>query len=246
VAAADDRGVVHVWRIDTGEELLRFVAEDLVGALAFSPDGKRLAGAVAASVLVWDVAALAGKYARKAGAPSPDRLEQLWSDLASRDGARAIAAVWELADAGDTAVGLLGKRIHPLVVDAPRIEQWIKELQDRRYATRARAQDELARLDEAARPWLEKHLENNPGVEMRRRLELLLQPLDGPLPSAEKMRLLRGVEVMQLVGSPEACRVLERLAEGDTRVWLTGHARAVLGRVRAGRGGSAVVTPGSR
>jgi WD40 repeat protein len=235
VAAAGHGGVLHVWRIDTGEELNQFAAGDLVGAIAFSPDGKRLACSVAASVLVWDVSANAGKYARRSDSLSPEKLEQLWSDLASRDGARAVRAVWELADAPGPAVSFLGKRLHPLKVEPSSIEQWIKDLQNVRYATRARAQHELAKLDEAARPWLEKHLENGPSVEMRRRLELLVQPLDGPLPGAEKMRLLRSVDVLQHIGSPEACQLLERLAGGDTRVWLTGHARTVLDRLRKAR-----------
>jgi WD40 repeat protein len=232
VAAADDGGVLRVWRIDTGEELNRFAAGDLVGSIAFSPDGKRLACSVAASVLMWDVSANARKYAKRSDALSPEKLEQLWSDLASRDGGRAVRAVWELVDAPVPAVSFLGKRLHPLMVEPNSIEEWIKDLQNARYATRARAQYELAKLDEAARPWLEKHLENGPSVEMRRRLELLLQPLDGPLPSSEKMRLLRSVDVLQHIGSPEACQLLERLAGGDTRVWLAGHARGVLGRVR--------------
>jgi WD40 repeat protein len=235
VAAAEDGGALHVWRIDTGEELSRFAAGGQVGALAFSPDGKRLACAVAASVLVLDVSANTGKYGKPAGPVTPEKLEQLWSDLASRDGARAARAVWEMADAPGPAVAFLAKRMYPLSLDPKRVEQWVKDLQDRRYAKRARAHDELAKLDEAARPWLEKNLENNPGVEMRRRLELLLQPLDGPLPGLEKMRLLRGVEVLEHVGSPESCRVLERLASGDAGAWLTGHARAVLERLRKHR-----------
>jgi WD40 repeat protein len=235
VAAAEDGGAVHVWRIDTGEELSRFAAGGRVGALAFSPDGKRLACAVAAAVLVLDMSANAGKYGQPATPPTPGQLEELWSDLAGRDGARAVRAVWQMADAPGPAVAFLARRMYPLSLDPQRVEQWVKDLQDPRYATRARAHDELARLDEAARPWLEKQLENNPGVEMRRRLELLLQPLDGPLPGSEKMRLLRGVEVLEHVGNAEACRVLERLAGGDAGVWLTGHARAVLERVRKHR-----------
>jgi hypothetical protein len=232
VAAAEDGGAVHVWRIDTGEVLNKFAAGGRVGALAFSTDGKRLACAVAGTVLVLDVSANAGKYNKPAAAPTSGQLEQLWSDLASRDGARAVRAVWAMADAAGPAVAFLARRMYPLSLDSRRVEQWVRDLQDPRYATRARAHDELSRLDEAARPWLEKNLENNPGVEMRRRLELLLQPLDGPLPGSEKMRLLRGVEVLEHVGNPEACRLLERLAGGDAGVWLTGHARAVLERLR--------------
>jgi hypothetical protein len=232
VAASDDGGLLHVWRIDTGEELSRFAAGDIVGAIAFSPDGKRLACSVAASVLLWDVSPNARKYAKRSASLSPEKLEQLWSDMASRDGGRAARAVWELVDAPGPAVDFLTKRLPPLMLDPKRVEQWIKDLQAVRYVTRARAQYELARLDEAARPWLEKHLEGGPSVEMRRRLELLLQPLDGPLPSSEKMRLLRSVEVLQHIGTEEAIRLLERLASGDAGVWLTGHAKATLERKR--------------
>jgi WD40 repeat protein len=54
---------IHIWDVPTGKQLLRLAGhEEMVGALAFSQDGRRLASASAdGTVLIWDVSALAGK-----------------------------------------------------------------------------------------------------------------------------------------------------------------------------------------
>jgi hypothetical protein len=233
LATAEDGGAVRVWRLDTGEELNQFTAGESVGAVAFSPDGKFLASAAGASVLLLDVSANARKYARPAVAVAAAKLEQLWADLGCRgDGERAARAVWGMVDAPGPSLHFLAKRLHPQALDAKQIEQWLKDLQADRYATRVRAHEELARLAESARPWLEKCLEGNPDVETRRRVDLLLHPLDEATPGPEKMRLLRALEVLECIGTPEACRLLEQLAGGDAAAWLTRHARACLDRVR--------------
>jgi WD40 repeat protein len=54
VASASRDGTVRLWQPATGKEIRRHVCPEMPGPIAYSPDGKRLACGVAASVLFWD------------------------------------------------------------------------------------------------------------------------------------------------------------------------------------------------
>jgi hypothetical protein len=69
-------------------------------------------------------------------------------------------------------------------------------------------------------------LENTPSLELRRRVEQLLEH---PM-SAEALRTLRALAVLELVGTPEARRLLQTLSEGVAGAWLTQEAKAVYDR----------------
>lgn len=54
--------------------------------------------------------------------------------------------------------------------------------------------------------------------------------LDGPADGG-RLRLLRAIEVLECAATPEARRVLKRLAGGEPRALLTREARAALERL---------------
>lgn len=89
-------------------------------------------------------------------------------------------------------------------------------------------------MGESAAGALRDELQKKPPVEVQRRIEALLGRLDGPGMSAEMRRGLRGVEVLEHIGSKEARQVLETLAHGAAGARLTREARAALERVAAG------------
>jgi hypothetical protein len=105
----------------------------------------------------------------------------------------------------------------------------MKELDDDQFETREQAAKELADLGEAAVPTLRKALENRPGLELRRRAESLLRQAEEW--SAERLRALRSVEVMERIGGSDAEALLKEWASGSFGAVLTREAKAGLERL---------------
>ncbi len=112
-----------------------------------------------------------------------------------------------------------------------RLARLLADLDGRKFVERERAVAELERLNFAAEPALRKALADKPSLEMRRRLEALLERLD-PARSPERMRELRAVEALESVGSASAKEVLRSLAGGAAKSRLTEEAKAALVRFR--------------
>jgi hypothetical protein len=100
-----------------------------------------------------------------------------------------------------------------------------------RFETREQASAELQRLGEQAEPALRKAMAAKPSLEASRRLRALLDRVERRTPSAEQLHALRAVEVLEHIGSPEAQRVLQTLAEGAPEAMLTREAKAALVRL---------------
>ena len=73
-------------------------------------------------------------------------------------------------------------------------------------------------------------LANQPSTEMRRQLEKLLDSLNLPSPAA--VAAVRGVEVLELLGTPQAAEVLRLLGGGAAGSFVTREARAALRRLK--------------
>src|SRR5262249_60689336 len=109
--------------------------------------------------------------------------------LAGADAARADWAVWELAARPEEAVPFLKAHLRPTpAADLRRIGQHIKALADDRFAARRAAEGELRKLGHLAEPALRKALEGGPLLEVRQRLQRLLEDLGGPVTSPQVLR----------------------------------------------------------
>lgn len=62
-------------------------------------------------------------------------------------------------------------------------------------------------------------------------IDELLDKLPGPVTSPDRLRILRGVEVLEAIGSPEARRALEALARAPSNAYLADDAKAALERL---------------
>jgi hypothetical protein len=97
------------------------------------------------------------------------------------------------------------------------------------FAERQKASDELEKLGEAVEPALKKALEGKPALEVRQRIDSLLEKLKGS--QAERRREVRAVDVLELVRTPEARQRLIELAKGRNEAGLTRAAAAALERL---------------
>jgi hypothetical protein len=110
----------------------------------------------------------------------------------------------------------------------------IADLDSDSFAKRESAERELAGVGELARPALERALKGRPSLEALRRVQGLLDRLR-QAPSGEQVRLLRSVELLEYLGTPEARSLLQALAGGAAEARLTQEARASLERLGRAR-----------
>jgi hypothetical protein len=176
--------------------------------------------------------------------PAPDQLEQpqrrklaakeldaMWADLAGDDVARGYrAARTLLADPVD-AVPFLELRLKPKLVDPKRIAKLLADLDSDRFEERTKATRELEALGESAEADLRQALAGRPSAEARRRLEGLVQKLDGARPSQERLRALRALKLLEHLASPEALKVLEELVKQEPKTWLAQEAKFAADRL---------------
>jgi dipeptidyl aminopeptidase/acylaminoacyl peptidase len=226
---------VRLWEVATGKERRVFAgSRGTVFTLAFSPNGQVLAsgGMADPTVLLWDVTGLRSEGRRAAARLRPGEAEALWANLASDDAAKAYHAVWALALSPAQAVPLLRDRLKPLPSAEPdRLARLVADLDNDRFAVREKASRELEQLAELAVPALRKVLDGQPSVEVRRRVEELLERFGTAVTSAERLRGLRGIEVLEQAGTSEARAVLEKLAGQAPESDLTREAKGALERL---------------
>jgi HEAT repeat protein len=110
------------------------------------------------------------------------------------------------------------------------LQMLIKDLDSDRFEVRDRALRRLQALGEVAQPALLQALANNPSHEARRRIKELLDTLHA-LPVGDSLAVIRAVEILESIDSPEARHVLQRLAEGAPAATVTRQAKAALGRL---------------
>jgi RNA polymerase sigma factor (sigma-70 family) len=226
-------GAIQLWELATGKEV-RWLAghQGSVSCLAFSVDGRRLAsGGWDTTVLTWDVLNPGGKLPA-AGKLTDKELEARWADLAGADPARGYRAIQALVAAPEQAVPFLREHLRPAVgPDPKRLTRLIADLDADTFTVREQATGELTRLGPLARPALREALAGQPSAEVRQRIERLLAR-SGKLPLADdELRLWRAIQVLELLGNPEAGKVLENLGQGAPEARPTEEARAALLRL---------------
>jgi WD40 repeat protein len=235
LAIALSDGTLHFWDTGSGKELLARSGLPLnCRLLLFAPDGKTLASAgPGTEVILWDVPGPAAEGRLAAKDVSADKLDELWKDLSGEDAARAWQAILTLETAPKEAVAFVQKNFKPgAALDDKGLAKLIGQLDAEQFQDREKATEELIRAGKPAEEAVKKALENKPSAEAKQRLEFILSKMAGKLgPEQDEIRVARGVEVLERIGTPEARKVLEELARGESKV--SAEARAAVERLKA-------------
>jgi hypothetical protein len=208
--------MIRILDVATGSEQAKFAdVRASIYALAFRPYGRMLAAGLSNSTaLLWNVTVTPPRVAEKE--LTADKLDQLWSDLAAADAAKAYAALGSLMAHPEQAVALLSERLRPAPpIDPKRIEALIAQLDDAEYAKREEASRELKKLETAAEGPLRAVLERSPSEEVRRRVrDILATPPTWTPQDSEALRRRRAIPLLERIASPAAGRILDKLARG--------------------------------
>jgi hypothetical protein len=228
---------ISLWEVSTGKERFRF---PMAGAscLSFSPDGRFLAAGtwqdkgLQDRIVVWDAAALTRGVTPAAAELDQQQLEAHWAELAGDDAARAWQAHCRMRSAALLALPFLRGQLKPdPAVEPARIKQWIAELQSEQFQARQQAAEALVKLGDLAEPYLHAALAEKPALDTRLRIEQVLDQLPGQPLSAETLRGVRAVEILEAVGTSEAQETLKKLRQGAKGARLTLEAQRALERL---------------
>jgi RNA polymerase sigma factor (sigma-70 family) len=223
---------VHVWEAATGRLIRRFEGHhSSVGSLVFSPDGLTAAsGAGDSTILLWDITGrrINGRWHLKPLIPR--QLDACWTALADADAAKAYDAVWALVAAPEQAVPFLQKHLLPVPrLEAKTVARLIADLDSDDFKVRQKATEELTKLGDAIAPALQTALEGKPSLEVRRRIQQLLDQTRDWTP--EHLRDHRAIQALEHIGTSQARELLQKLAAGAPETLRTEEAKAALRRL---------------
>jgi hypothetical protein len=221
-------GTIRLWEMATGRQRGCFQGHQSgITSLAFAPDGRSLVSASEdTTALIWDVA---GSRTPQKDALQLQDPESLWRDLRQADAAQAYTLIGTLIACPQQTIAFLKERLRPASrADPERVEKLIAELNSDRFAARQHAMQELRNLGELAEAALRQKLQSNLPLEMRRRVEELLQKAE---PAPDRLREVRAIEVLEHIGTADAKEVLQMMANGAPEARLTQEAKASLERL---------------
>jgi RNA polymerase sigma factor (sigma-70 family) len=193
---------------------------------AFSPDGTALAtGHTDGTILIWKL---------DLPQPQPAKLDakeaaKLWANLKDADASKAWAAVWRLADSPAEALALLRQHLKPAAsAPAAETDPLLTDLGSDVFAKREAATKRLKDLGLTAESALRQRLEAKPTLEVRQRVEAILEALEKTPPTLtmDDAQALRSVAVLARINSKESRELLDALTRGAPSAPLTLAARA--------------------
>jgi hypothetical protein len=227
-----------VWLVDlpTGKVLRNYFGHrDVISSLAFAPDGKTLvSGSWDTTALIWDTADLL-RNRLTPGKLDAERLAELWSTLMGDHAGKAHQAIWTMIAGADQTVPFLRKRLEKIPsVITPQFAKLLADLDSSAFKTREKAAADLAGMGQNAEPAVRQALNMKLPLEVRQRLDRLLKKIAGPVPplAAEQVRVLRALEVLEQIGTPQAQQALQIVAEHGPETVLREPAQAAMKRLK--------------
>jgi WD40 repeat protein len=229
------KGHIGIGELATGRERLQLRGHwhESVRSVLFTPDQRQLiSGGDDTQVLLWDLSGRAADGVWHTVRHDRPKQLELWNMLQGKDDGAAQRAIWELVADPEGSVPFLATLLKPVTApDAAEIARLIEDLGTDVFGKRAAAQSRLRKIGEPAVPALRAALGGSPPLEQSRRLEKLIQELAPAALEGDPLRRLRSLEVLERIGSVEARRLLNTLAQGQTGARYTAAAKDALGRL---------------
>jgi WD40 repeat protein len=239
VAAGTSAGRIYLWDLAINKIVAEWDGDcGEIHSLACSPDGKLLAsGNADTTALLWkvpnDSVLTTGNanHENQEGGPSQTECKALWDQLKSEDVSAAYSAIWTLVRHARQTVPFLDKQVNAVAKpEMTKIHLNLVNLGSNEFAKRQQATEAIKAMSEFAIPNLRRRLAENPPLDERQRINLLLK--EAIHLTNEQLRYLRAIQVLEYVGNREAKQGLQRLANGASESRLTQAAKATLERLR--------------
>jgi WD40 repeat protein len=223
---------IALLEIATNQVRHRFAGHEArINALAFWPDGRLLAsGSSDATGFVWDLMDSA-RLRHQETSLSVQALRACWGELAL-DGATGYDAICKLVAAPKESIPFLAQHLRAVPPGSLQaIPKLLADLDNDQFVVRDKAAQELERLGDSAEALLLQALEQKPSAEVRQHLTDLLEKIEKPNGTSERLQRLRAVETLETIATPEARAVLQQLASGAPEARLTQETKASLERL---------------
>ncbi|MBI3821804.1 MAG: hypothetical protein HY289_03885, partial [Planctomycetes bacterium] len=232
-AAGRGRSSIFVVEMASKKVRLEWAAhpDALIECLAYSPDSGLLAsGATDTTVLVWR-AGLREYASRPRNDATEEEVAGWFKQMGGADAKAAYQHMIKLVQTPKQAVKLFAARIAPATqpdLGGKTIGQWVADLGSGQFAVRTEATAMLQKLGLSAAPALRAALSTARDVEMKRRIEEMLDRVAAPEWSAEDVLHARAVEVLEALADAESRALLTRWSAGHGPAVLTSEARKAL------------------
>lgn len=233
VGASGMYGRVEVWELAT-RGLARTLSTGYGGTsrLCLFPDGLKAASAGAEeAVTVWDLTFRAGRPA-----PKPSELLAAVADLSDPKADVGVPAARLLASAGDAGAAQLALALRDSQANDKKLKEYVADLGSDTFRVREAASAAL--VAQGVRALAAVHAatrSDDPEIRSRAREVMGRLNAKGFYPPdngliADKMRLFRAVQALELIGTPAARQVLADIAATDGRP--ADEAKAALKRLK--------------
>lgn len=166
----------------------------------------------------------------KPSVPTDGELAALWNELtrADEEGTKkAFQIIRRMVQNPTQVVPFLQTNLKPAAApEARRVDAWIDDLNSNDFSTREKAYAELEKLGALVTPAAKKKLAGQlPSLEVRRRLERMVDKVESHTLTGEELRALRAMEILEAIATPQAKGLIARLAQGAAGAVLTEDAK---------------------
>jgi hypothetical protein len=221
---------VRLQEVRTGRPIREWSLSGWVWCVVLSPDERSLvSGSSDGKVVAWDLVGVTRPRIDKTAPLGEKELAARYAELAHDDPRRAYEAISALAGDPTRSLPWLRKRLTaprpPAAYTPEQIDRLIRDLDADSFETRQKATRDLEGAGASAVAAIQKALRNPPSLEAKRRMERLLVQLDPGTHSAEDLIAFRAVQVLEVVGTPEARKLLKELARTEASRRLAEEAR---------------------